>query len=264
MSVLFLLIIACTSPESQPSDPQKNSTDDTGHTENGLVDTGLDTDSIDTADTMDTAVSDTEDSSNEDTSEPAEIPDCYSYSSNEEDYAPVQTVGAPMPSVALAKEWLMPVTYTSFAAFSGNTGSPANHEGLDYIHGDQSSAVISVFAASEGRVVYVRTGCPQDSMFSPNEMLRECGSGWGNHIVLDHGDGIFSRYGHLAPNSIDVLVGDWIALGDRIAEMGNTGRSQLRHLHFELGAKNTAFAPCLASQSMDLVYDPSVIPELNP
>jgi murein DD-endopeptidase MepM/ murein hydrolase activator NlpD len=28
-------------------------------------------------------------------------------------------------------------------------------------------------------------------------MLRECGAGWGNHLVIDHGNNFYSRYGHM-------------------------------------------------------------------
>ncbi|GIS35353.1 MAG: hypothetical protein Ct9H90mP6_06100 [Gammaproteobacteria bacterium] len=50
---------------------------------------------------------------------------------------------------------------------------------------------------AEGVVVYARTGCPSSTQFSDNTILRECGAGWGNHLVIDHGNNIYSRYGHM-------------------------------------------------------------------
>ena len=70
-------------------------------------------------------------------------------------------------------------------------------------------------------------------MFCHNTSLRECGSGWGNHVVIYHGRGIYTRSAHLKPGSVAVKVGDQVSQGQQIASMGNSGRSELRHLHFE-------------------------------
>jgi murein DD-endopeptidase MepM/ murein hydrolase activator NlpD len=57
-------------------------------------------------------------------------------------------------------------------------------------------------------------------------------SGYGNVVVLDHGNGIKTRYGHL--KQIDVRVGDRVRRGDLIGQLGNTGRSTGPHLHYEV------------------------------
>ena len=56
---------------------------------------------------------------------------------------------------------------------------------------------------------------------------------WGNHIILDHGDNICSRYAHLRDNSITVQVDDFVCQGLKIGEIGNTGASVGSHLHFQ-------------------------------
>lgn len=55
---------------------------------------------------------------------------------------------------------------------------------------------------------------------------------YGNLIILDHGNGTESRYGHLS--AIGVRKGDRVEKGQIIGRMGNTGRSSGTHLHFEI------------------------------
>ncbi len=57
------------------------------------------------------------------------------------------------------------------------------------------------------------------------------GQGYGNQIVIDHGGGRKSRYGHLS--KFYVAKGEVVAKGEAIAAMGSTGRSTGPHLHFE-------------------------------
>lgn len=65
----------------------------------------------------------------------------------------------------------------------------------------------------------------------------QCGwnGGYGCMVVLDHGDGVQTLYGHL--NRIDVAVGDGVTQGDTLGQMGATGRVYGKtgiHLHFEV------------------------------
>jgi murein DD-endopeptidase MepM/ murein hydrolase activator NlpD len=55
---------------------------------------------------------------------------------------------------------------------------------------------------------------------------------YGNVIVLDHGYGIKTRYGHLA--ELLVKPGDRVKRGEQVGSMGNTGRSTGPHLHYEV------------------------------
>lgn len=61
------------------------------------------------------------------------------------------------------------------------------------------------------------------------------GGGYGNHVIVDHGDGVESLYAHL--DSLDVAVGDSVSQGDVIGVMGNTGLVYGVtgiHLHWEV------------------------------
>ena len=183
-------------------------------------------------------------------------PACGSFDSQKQESAPIQSV-AVLPPRAWELAWTVPAASTSWVDFAGTVGAAASHEGIDYIHSTTSQSVVDVIAASAGTVVYVRTGCPQSVRFGPNSTLRECGSGWGNHVILDHGEGLFTRYAHLDGADIDVLVGDTITSGQRLAGMGNSGRSDTRHLHFELGSETEPFDPCAPTRSFDFVHAPA-------
>ncbi len=96
---------------------------------------------------------------------------------------------------------------------SGFDYSPeSNHWGID-IAGHEG---MGVFAVDAGVVVYAGW----------NEY------GYGNMIILDHGNGWQSLYAHLS--AIYVSCGQSVGQGDAIGAIGNTGRSSGAHLHFEL------------------------------
>ena len=57
-------------------------------------------------------------------------------------------------------------------------------------------------------------------------------SGYGLAVMIDHGAGWVTLYGHL--DRVDVGVGDRVRAGQRIGLSGNTGLSTAPHLHFEL------------------------------
>jgi murein DD-endopeptidase MepM/ murein hydrolase activator NlpD len=65
--------------------------------------------------------------------------------------------------------------------------------------------------------------------------------GYGNYIVIRHDRGFQSRYGHL--NKIIVRNGQRISQGQKIGEMGNSGRSTGSHLHFSLYKNNVPVDP---------------------
>lgn len=56
----------------------------------------------------------------------------------------------------------------------------------------------------------------------------------GNHVVIDHGDGVYSLYAHLKRGSLAVKPGQRVEAGEVIAECGNSGNSSEPHLHFQL------------------------------
>lgn len=91
------------------------------------------------------------------------------------------------------------------------TGRSALHTGLDF----PATPGTTIFAAAGGVVV-----------------TQEFQSEYGNMIEIDHGNDLISRYAHTS--KVYVKKGDLIKRGQKIAEVGNTGRSTGPHLHFEV------------------------------
>jgi len=56
--------------------------------------------------------------------------------------------------------------------------------------------------------------------------------GYGNLLIIQHADGFYSLYGHLSDSF--VFVGQYVEMGQAVAQSGNTGISSGPHLHFEL------------------------------
>ena len=65
--------------------------------------------------------------------------------------------------------------------------------------------------------------------------------GYGNRVVLDHGNGYRSLYAHLS--NVYVSVGEQVSRGQLIGQMGSTGRSTGTHLHLEIHYKGVAVNP---------------------
>lgn len=167
--------------------------------------------------------------------------------------------GALPPAVA-GKAWVTPVAVppSEWRAF-GVISTPlerknGGHEGVDVGVGRNTP----VKAAAAGKVVYALDGCVEGDKW--------CGNGWGNHVVVSHGDGVFTRYAHLT--TARATVGASVDAGATIGLSGSTGLSDGPHLHFELGVHGAAFDSCAAPQNFwkdagtvkGGVYDPRELP----
>ena len=72
----------------------------------------------------------------------------------------------------------------------------------------------------------------------------------GNYVLLDIGGGRFASYAHFQPNSLKVKVGDRVKRGQVLGLVGNSGNSDLPHLHFHL----TDAASTLGAEGVPYVF----------
>jgi len=66
-------------------------------------------------------------------------------------------------------------------------------------------------------------------------------NGYGQTVVIDHGNGLTTRYGHLS--KIEVAAGQEIKRGEELGQVGSTGRSTGPHLHYEVRIGDVAVSP---------------------
>ncbi len=100
------------------------------------------------------------------------------------------------------------------------TQKVVTHKGLDL----KAPEGTTVSAAGSGKVL--------------KATLKE---GWGNLIVIDHGNGYETWYAHL--QGFDVAEGERVTRGQKIARVGNTGYSTGPHLHFEVRLNGESIDP---------------------
>ncbi len=74
-------------------------------------------------------------------------------------------------------------------------------------------------------------------------VLSEWHGGYGNCVVIDHGDGVHTLYAHFSERSVE--VGDVVSAGDEVGKIGSTGNSTGPHLHFEVYVDGEAVNPLI-------------------
>ena len=112
-----------------------------------------------------------------------------------------------------------PVSGTVSSGFGNRSGG--RHAGIDIL----APAGAEVLAASPGIAEYAGSGK----------------RGYGRAVILDHGEGITTLYGHLA--TIRVQSGETVPGGAVIGTVGRSGNATTHHLHFELRVDGEAVDP---------------------
>lgn len=135
------------------------------------------------------------------------------------------TNSSPQPSISSDASWVFPISRSCYIS-SGYGYRDASisgwgfHGGIDITGGGFMGAAI--YATRGGTVIAANYSTV----------------GYGNYVIIDHGDGFSSLYGHCS--SLAVSAGQSVSKGQYIASAGDTGNSSGPHLHFEIrynGAK---------------------------
>lgn len=130
------------------------------------------------------------------------------------------SVNSTSKKIALGINLIKPISGSVTSRFGSRWGS--THKGIDI--GAPKGTPIK--AAASGTVVSASTGY---------------NGGYGNCVVISHGNGIETAYGHCS--ALYVKVGQKISQGQVVAGVGNTGRSFGNHLHFEIRINGVAQNP---------------------
>lgn len=137
------------------------------------------------------------------------------------DMSDMRQLGAAAQKLPFYRPTNNPALSSSYGVrFDPFTHRPAFHSGLDF----PGSFYTPIMATAPGVISFVGVR-----------------SGYGNVVEIDHGNGFKTRYAHLQAAS--VRVGQRVAIGQRIAAMGSTGRSTGPHLHYEVWVNGRAQNP---------------------
>lgn len=138
--------------------------------------------------------------------------------------------------IRVDEPYILPLARGSFRISSGygnrrhpRSGRWRMHHGIDFA----APRGTNVVAIRSGRVVSVQTGC---------RVGREsCGRGYGNHVLIDHGNGITTLYAHLS--EVTVSAQATVRQGQVIGKVGTTGISTGNHLHLEIRQNGRSMNP---------------------
>lgn len=114
-----------------------------------------------------------------------------------------------------------------------------NHGAIDIAGGGIMGA--TVVAADSGTVAYAYSGCSHN--WGKDGYSCGCGGGYGNYVMIDHGNGKITIYAHLT--SVAVSTGQYVSKGQMVGTVGTTGYSTGPHLHFECRLNGEKYNPML-------------------
>ncbi len=92
---------------------------------------------------------------------------------------------------------------------------------------------VAVVAAAPGTVLRTRDGMDDVSVKQIGRAALK-GRDAGNSVIVDHGDGWETQYGHLRKGSVAVEPGEKVAAGQKLGLIGLSGNSEFPHVHFTL------------------------------
>ena len=117
---------------------------------------------------------------------------------------------------------------------------------------------LPVLATADGTVARVVDGVLDNNLGKVN--LRD---NWGNLVLLYHAPGLYSLVCHLSPGTVEVVEGQLVRRGDLLGLCGNSGRSPMPHIHWQLQATARIGAPTLQAELHDVVRPDGEVQRLH-
>ena len=154
------------------------------------------------------------------------------------DVAQVESLAAESASLAAA------IQSAQSSAGSSGTGAPSASGFIWPVNGP----VVSGFGMRWGRMhegidIAASSGTPVHAAAAGTVIHAGWLGGYGNLVVVDHGNGLSTAYAHAS--AILVAVGQNVAQGETVSLVGSTGNSTGPHLHFEVRVNGSAVDPLL-------------------
>jgi murein DD-endopeptidase len=110
---------------------------------------------------------------------------------------------------------------------------------------------VEVLAVADGKVSASHDGLPNNIPFNGRVVPITLETVGGNYLIEDLGGGRYGFYAHLQPGTQRVHVGDVVHKGQVLALLGNTGNSDVPHLHFHVSNANSP----LGSEGVPYVFE---------
>ena len=127
----------------------------------------------------------------------------------------------------------------NFISITDNIPSVAPVDG--FISQRMSLDYSDIYSKHSGIDIVTNQGSPIKASANGLVIFSSWNYDLGNLIILYHGDGYFTHYGHNQQNLVDPL--DFVSKGEVIGLVGNTGISSGPHLHFEIWKDNISINP---------------------
>jgi murein DD-endopeptidase MepM/ murein hydrolase activator NlpD len=119
-----------------------------------------------------------------------------------------------------------------------------------------------VLSATAGTVIAARDGLPNQVPLTPPRGIT-LATAAGNSVIVRLPNGSFALYAHLAPGSVAVRVGQRVVTGQPLGRLGNSGNSDLPHLHFQLMSRPSALAADGLPFELSAYRSPGSIPPID-
>lgn len=131
--------------------------------------------------------------------------------------------------------WPVPGYYGLTSTFYEDRGG-YGHGAIDIAsYGIMGATVV---ASASGSVISSYNGCPHNW---GKYGSCGCGGGYGNYVMIDHGNGKMTTYAHCT--NVTVGTGDYVSQGQVIGYVGSTGWSTGAHLHYETRYNGVKYDP---------------------